>query len=401
VIVGLLFTGCAGGAATPAPTTAPAAQSTAAKTTAAQTSAAAAPAAQGAVDYSKVNIKIGFMGALTGPVKTFGESAKNGFDLAVDEAKKAGAKIEVVVVDDRADATEAANGASKLINQDKVNAIMGSVTSGSTISASELVNAAKIPMITGTASNLRVTVDNGKRKEFVFRACFTDPFQGSTAAKFALTTLKAKKAAVLFANSDDYSKGLAESFRDAFKAGSGSVNVYESYGKDDVDFAALLTKVAADNPDVIFIPAYYDKVNLIAKQAKEKGIKGTMLGVDGWDSSEMDLKATDGSYFVNHYSPADPRPVVQDFVAKYKAKYGSTPDALASLGYDATNILLSTVAQVGSNDGTKVKDALTNMKPFNGVTGSISFDKDGNPVKSVSVLKIKDGKVSFVEEVKP
>jgi branched-chain amino acid transport system substrate-binding protein len=394
----LVLSGCSSSAPTPAATSAPAAKSAPAATSApAAGAAAAAPAAAG----KAIAIKIGLSAPLSGEVKTFGESTKNAFDMAVDEATKAGkVNITAVVVDDKGDPTEGVNGATKLINQDKVQAIMGSVTSKVTIPVSEVAQANKVVMITSTSTNPKVTVD-GKRKDFIFRACFIDPFQGTVMAKFAATTLKAKTAAVVYDISNDYTKGLSEFFRDAFEKGGGKVVQFDSYGAQDVDFSAILTKTASLNPDVLFIPDYYNKVNLLANQAREKGVKAPLLGGDGWDSPELDTKAVEGGYFSNHYSPEDTRPEVQDWVNKYKAKYNVVPDALATLGYDATNLLINAVVTAGSADSTKIRDAMAATKGFKAVSGSITFDQNGDPVKSAVVIQIKDGKQKFAEAVNP
>jgi branched-chain amino acid transport system substrate-binding protein len=359
--------------------------------------ASSAPAAAG-----KLSVKIGLSAPLSGDVKTFGESSKNAFDMAVEEANAAGkVAITTTVVDDKGDPTEGVNGATKLINQDKVNAIVGSVTSKVTIPVSEVAQSSKIVMITSTSTNPKVTVDGGKRKDYAFRACFIDPFQGTVMAKFATTTLKAKTAAVVYDVSNDYTKGLAEFFRDSFEKSGGKVLQFDSYGKDDVDFSAILTKTASLNPDVLFLPDYYNKVNLLAKSAREKGVKAPLLGGDGWDSPELDTKATEGGYFSNHYSPEDTRPEVQDWVKKYQAKYKAVPDALATLGYDATNLLINAVVTAGSNDPSKIRDAMAATKGFKAVSGSITFDQNGDPVKSAAVIQIKDGKQKFAEAVNP
>jgi branched-chain amino acid transport system substrate-binding protein len=349
----------------------------------------------------KFDYKVGVIAPLTGDVKTFGESTKNGVDLAVAEANARGAKITTVYSDDKNDPTEGVNAANKLITQDGVKAIVGSVSSKVTIPVSEVAQSNKVIAISGTATNPKVTVDNGKRKDYVYRACFIDPFQGTVMAKFALEDLKTKKAAVLYDVSNDYTKGLAEFFRDAYVAGGGQVVAFESYGKDDTDFSGILTKVQSANPDFLFLPDYYNKVSLIAAQAREKGLNVKMGGGDGWDSSELDTKATDGGYFSNHYSPQDPRPEVKAFVDAYKAKYGAEPDALATLAYDATNLLLTAAEKAGSADPTAVKDAMAALKDVKTVSGSITFDADGNPVKSAAILQIKDGKQTFVTTVNP
>ena len=353
-------------------------------------------------------IKIGLITPLSGDVKTFGESVRNAFDIAVSEANAAGGlagmKIVPVVVDDKNDPTEAANAANLLINQYRVKAIVGSVTSKTTIPVSDMAQAYKIPTITGTATNPKVTVADGKRKDYMFRACYTDSFQGTVMAKFSRETLKAKAAAVLYDASNDYSKGIAEVFRDAFAKSGGRVVAYDSYGRDDVDFSALLTKVKAARPDVLFLPDYYNKVGLIARQAREKGLKITLVGPDGWDSPDLVKVAgntIEGGYFSNHYSPEDTRPEVVNWVRKYKAKYGQTPDALGTLAYDAANLLFDAVRKANSDDPAKIKDALATIKGFRGVTGRFTIDRNGDPIKSAVIIRIQNGKQKFVKVVNP
>ena len=353
-------------------------------------------------------IKIGLITPLTGDVKTFGESVKNAFELAVDEANKAGGvagmKIVPVVVDDRNDPTEASNAANLLIHQQKVRAIIGSVTSKATIPVSDMAQSGKIPAISPSATNPKVTVADGNRKDFMFRSCFIDPFQGKVMAKFARETLFKEKAGVLYDASNDYSKGIAEYFSDAFKLMGGKVVAYESYGRDDVDFSALLTKVKASGADVLFLPDYYNKVGLIAKQAREKGIQATMIGPDGWDSPDL-VKvagaAIEGSYFSNHYSPDDTRPEVVAWVKKYKEKFGQTPDALGTLAYDGTNLMLEAIRKANSDDPAKIREALASIKGFKGVTGESAMDDNGNAVKSAVILQVIGGQQKFVKVVNP
>lgn len=353
-------------------------------------------------------IRIGLITPLTGDVKTFGESVKNAFEMAVDEANRAGGvagmKIVPVVVDDRNDPTEASNAANKLIKQDRVRAIVGSVTSKTTIPVSDLAQSGKIPTITPSATNPKVTVADGKRKDFMFRACFIDPFQGKVMAKFARETLFKESAAVLYDASNDYSKGVAEYFADAFRLMGGKVVAYESYGKDDVDFSALLTKVKASGPDVVFLPDYYNKVGLIAKQAREKGIRVNLIGPDGWDSPDLVKiagEAVEGGYFSNHYSPDDTRPEVVAWVKKYKEKFGQTPDALGTLAYDATNLLLEAIRKANSDDPVKIRAALASIKGFKGVTGESAMDDNGNAIKSAVILQIANGRQKYVKVVTP
>jgi len=353
-------------------------------------------------------IKIGLITPLTGDVKTFGESVKNAFEIAVDEANKAGGaagmKIVPVVVDDKNDPTEASNAANLLIHQQKVKAIVGSVTSKATIPVSDLAQSSRIPTITPSATNPKVTVADAKRKDFMFRACFIDPFQGKVMAKFARETLFKERAGVLYDASNDYSKGIAEYFSDAFKLMGGKVVAYESYGKDDVDFSALLTKVKASGADVLFLPDYYNKVGLIAKQAREKGVQAVLIGPDGWDSPDLVKVAGDaieGGYFSNHYSPDDTRPEVVAWVKKYKEKFGQTPDALGTLAYDATNLMLEAIRKANSDDPGKIREALASIKGFKGVTGESAMDDNGNAIKSAVILQMIDGRQKFIKVVNP
>ncbi len=356
-------------------------------------------------------IKVAILAPLSGPVPTFGVMTRDGALLAIEEWNAKGGvlnkKIVPVVEDSQCTPDPAVNAANKVIDQDKVHYIVGEVCSKASIPVSEIANAKKVIQISPTSTNPDVTVGkDGKAKDYIFRACFIDPFQGTVGAKFALGTLQAKKAFIMLDQSNDYVKGLAEFFEKAFTAGGGQIVGKETYTSKDTDFSAILAKVAAAKPDVIYLPDYYNVVNLATKQAKEKGIKAPFMGGDGWDSSDLDLKAAEGGYFTNHYSPQDTRPEVQNLVKAFGAKYKDdkgqpkVPDALAALAYDATNLLLQGIKEAGADDTTKVKDALAKIS-FNAVSGKITFDQNHNPVKSATILAIKDGKVAFNSVVNP
>ncbi|MEI8191448.1 MAG: ABC transporter substrate-binding protein [candidate division NC10 bacterium] len=356
-------------------------------------------------------IKVGILAPLSGPVPTFGVMTRDGSLLAIEEWNAKGGvlskKLTAVVEDSQCTPDPAVNAANKLIDQDKVKYIMGEVCSKASIPVSEIANAKKVVQISSTSTNPDVTVGkDGKVKDFVFRACFIDPFQGTVGAKFALDTQKAKTAFILLDQANDYVKGLAEYFEKAFVAGGGKIVGKETYTAKDTDFNAILAKVAAAKPEVVYLPDYYNVVNLVTKQAKEKGIKAVFMGGDGWDSSDLDLKAADGGFFTNHYSPADTRPEVQNFVKAFGAKYKDdkgqpkVPDALAALAYDATNMLLQAIKEAGADDTAKVKDAMAKIN-FNGVSGKITLDANHNPVKSATILAVKDGKVQFNSVVNP
>ena len=356
-------------------------------------------------------IKVAILAPLSGPVPTFGVMTRDGALLAIEEWNAKGGvlgkKIVPVVEDSQCTPDPAVNAANKVIDQDKVHYIVGEVCSKASIPVSEIANSKKVVQISPTSTNPDVTVGkDGKVKDYIFRACFIDPFQGTVGAKFALGTLKAKTAFIMLDQANDYVKGLAEFFEKAFTAEGGKIVGKETYTSKDTDFSAILAKVAAAKPDIIYLPDYYNIVNLVTKQAKEKGITAPFMGGDGWDSSDMDLKAADGGYFTNHYSPQDTRPEVQNLVKAFGAKYKDdkgqpkVPDALAALAYDATNLLLQGIKEAGADDTTKVKDALAKIS-FNAVSGKITFDANHNPVKSATILAIKDGKVAFNSVVNP
>ncbi|MEW6720800.1 MAG: ABC transporter substrate-binding protein [Thermodesulfobacteriota bacterium] len=354
------------------------------------------------------DIKIGLITPLSGDVKTYGESVKNSFLIAVEEANAkggvAGMKVVYIIQDDKNDPTEAANVANLLVNQHRVRAIVGAVTSKASIPVSDIVQAARIPALTPTGTNPKITVADGKRKGYMFRSCFIDPFQGTVMARFARETLKKSTAAVLYDASNDYSKGTAEVFRESFPKFGGKIIAYEAYGKDDVDFSALLTKVKASGAEALYLPDYYGKVGLIAKQAREKGVKALLIGVDGWDSPDLVKIAGDaieGGYFVNHYSPDDPRPEVAAWVKKYRERHGQLPDALGTLAYDGTNLLFEAIRKAGSDDPQKIRDALASIRDFKGVTGKMILDRNGDAVKSAAILKIEGGRQKFVKTVNP
>ncbi|MDT8897346.1 ABC transporter substrate-binding protein [Thermanaerothrix sp. 4228-RoL] len=370
---------------------------------------ACAPGGGGAAQPKE--LKVAILAPLSGPVPTFGVSTRDGALMAIDEWNAKGGvlgmKIVPIVEDSQCTPDPAVNAANKVIDQDGVKFIIGEVCSKASIPVSEIANAKGVIQISPTSTNVNVTVDSqGKVKPYIFRACFIDPFQGQVGAKFAWEKLGAKKAFIMLDQANDYVKGLAEEFEKAFTALGGEIVGKATYTAKDTDFSAILAQVAEAKPDVVYLPDYYNVVNLVTKQAKEKGINVPFVGGDGWDSADLDLAAADGGYFTNHYSPDDPRPEVQNFRKAYGEKYKDengnpkVPDALAALAYDATNLLLEAINQAGTTDTAKVKDTLEKIK-FNGVSGQITFDANHNPIKSAVILAVKDGAVKFETVVNP
>jgi branched-chain amino acid transport system substrate-binding protein len=344
-------------------------------------------------------------------VPTFGVMTRDGALQAIDEWNAKGGvlgkKIVPIIEDSQCTPDPAVNAANKVIDQDKVSFIVGEVCSKASIPVSEIANAKKVIQISPTSTNPDVTVGkDGKTKEYIFRACFIDPFQGKVGAKFAFDVLKAKTAFIMLDQSNDYVKGLAEFFEKSFVEAGGKIVGKESYTAKDTDFSAILSKAAEAKPDVIYLPDYYNIVNLVTKQAKEKGITAPFLGGDGWDSSDLDVAAAAGGYFTNHYSKDSTAPeavtFLKNFGAKYKDDKGQpkVPDALAALAYDATNILLQSIKEAGSVDTTKVKDAMAKIQ-FTGVSGKITYDAQHNPVKGATILAVKADGVKFDSVVNP
>jgi branched-chain amino acid transport system substrate-binding protein len=350
-------------------------------------------------------IKIAVLAPLSGAVPTFGVSTRDGFLMAIEQANAKGGvlgkKIETVVADSQCSADPAVNAANKVIDQDKVKFIIGEVCSSASIPVSEIAEKKGVLQISPTSTNPQVTLtaDQKATKGYVFRACFIDPFQGLVMAKFAIGLGK-KTAFVMYDKGNDYVMGLGQYFKEAFTKAGGTIVGEEAYTGKDTDFSAILTKVSSSKAEVLFLPDYYNIVNLVAAQAKAKGVTAIMMGGDGWDSDKLDFKAAEGGYYSNHYAPDDTRPVVQTWVTQYKAKYNSVPDALATLAYDATNLMLAAMVKAGSDDPAKVKDALAAIS-FDSVSGTITFDKQHNPVKSAAVLQVKGGKVVYVSTVNP
>ncbi len=348
-------------------------------------------------------IVIGGVGPVSGEAATFGQSTKEGAELAVEEWNAAGGllgkNIKLIYQDDKGDPTEAATVWTKLITQDKVVAIVGTVMSKCSLAGAPISQQYKVPMISPTSTNPKVT----EVGDYIFRACFIDPFQGTVGAKFAFENLNAKKAACIFDVGNDYTKGLSEFFRDKFTELGGTIVAFEAHPTGTTDFKAQLTKIIAAKPDVIYISDYYNDVALIAKQARELGFKGPIVGGDGWDSPDL-VKiggtAVENGYFTNHFSKDDPRPIVQEFVKKYQAKFGKVPDALAALAYDATIIMLDAIKRAGSTDPEKIKKALAETN-INVVSGLVTFDKNRNPIKSAVIIAIKNGQQVYQATVNP
>lgn len=367
--------------------------------------AAPPSAASAAVNYDNADkILLGHYASLTGEIAAFGVATREGVDLAMEQFNAAGGfkgkKIDVITYDDQGKPEEAASTITKLITQDKVLGVIGEVASSLSLVAADVAMRNQTPMLSPSSTNPDVT----KKGDYVFRICFIDPFQGEVMAKFASENLKAKTAVVIRDVKQDYSVGLANFFVKAFEAKGGKIILDTSYQSKDTDFKAQLTDAKSKNPDVIFVPGYYNDVALLIKQARGMGLKQPILGGDGWESEDLAKvagKAVDGSYYSNHYAPDTKDPSAQAFISSYKAKYNRTPDAMAALGFDAFNVMVDAMKRSKSLTRNELKAALAETKDFPGVTGKITIDKDRNAVKSAVVLKYEGGKPKYYSTVNP
>jgi len=357
------------------------------------------------------DIKIGVVYELTGSTASFGTAAANGAKLAFKEINANGGvlgkQIQIAVADNKSEPSESSNAMTKVISQDKVVAVTGFTTSSNAIAASNVAEANKIPFVGAAPTNPKVTLDEttGKVKNYTFRVCFIDPFQGTVGANFILNTLKAKNAVVMIDNSSDYSKGLAKFFTEAFTKGGGKVATEVAYLQKDQDFKTILTSVKAANPDVIYLPGYYEEVGKIIKQARELGITAPFVGGDGWDSPKLaeigGPDALNNSYFTNHYSVEDNSPKSKAFLDAFQKEYGQVPDAMAVLGYDAAYALVDAIKRANSTDSEKIREALASTKDFQGVTGALTLNETHDAIKSAVIIEMKNGKQVYRETVKP
>lgn len=375
---------------------------------------------------AKEELVIGEYGSLTGNDATFGQSTKNGVEIAMDEltatkqGKIGGLPVRIVVEDDQGRAEEAATVVQKLINADRVIAVLGEVASSRSLAAAPLCQEAGVPMITPSSTNPKVT-QVGDR---IFRMCFLDDFQGMVMARFTAENLKLKKVAILKDVRSDYSVGLAGFFTDAFTKMGGQVLIEQSFSAGDQDFRAQLTAIKAKNPDAIIMPVYYTEAGLIARQARELGIKAPMIGSDGWESGqliEIGGEALNGCYYTNHWALDQPNPALQAFLDKYKAKFNGEPDAIGGLAYDAAGVLFHSLELLYTQDpeafkglsskqaGTegrkaaeqKLRDLIAATSGYSGVTGTITLDANRDASKPAVVIAIKDGKKVFETTINP
>ena len=351
-------------------------------------------------------IKIGEYASITGKEASLGQSSHQGTVLAVETINAAGGvlgrPLELISEDTQSKPGESGTAVRKLISRDKVVAILGEVASSRSLEGAPVCQLAKVPMISPASTNPKVT----EIGNYIFRVCFIDPFQGSVMAKFALGTLKARRVAILSSASAAYSVGLAKYFKEAILAGGGTIVAEPKYSEGDKDFKAQLTAIKAAGPDAIFSPGYYNEGALIVKQARDLGISVPVFGGDSWEAEAlMDLggEAVEGAFLCSHYSPQDPSPRVQDFVAAYRKRWGDgyAPDSNASLGYDSVLVLADAIRRAGSADRTAIRNALAATKNFAAVTGTITINEKRDASKSAVIITVKHGRFEYVQTIAP
>jgi len=342
-------------------------------------------------------IKIGVLSGTTGGAAVHGVPVKQAAELAAEEINAAGGidgkEIEIIAYDTKGDATEGVNAYNKLVNQDEVAAIIGGTYSGVTLGFKDLAIADNMPVLSPTATNTEVTLDAPN----VFRACYTDDYQGAVVAQFAIDTLGTDTLGILYNKDDAYSEGLANGF-EAAATEAGVTVVKEAYAAEDKDYSTQLDKLAAAGIDALFVPHYPDTVGPILAQVASKNLDFVCLGGDGWDGIQGEYAAeAEGFYFANHYAADNEAAVVQNFIAAYEEKFGETPNALGALSYDAVYLMASAIETAGSTDADAIISALSGTT-LEGVTGNISFDADGNPIKGVMIIQVVDGELTFFAE---
>lgn len=366
--------------------------------------AAATSLAVGCRKTGASEIVIGHYGSMTGSTAHFGQDTDRGIRLAIDEANAKGGvlgkRIRVVTLDTRGDSAEAANAVTRLIDVEKATSLLGEVASSLSLAGGRIAQRRKIPMISPTSTNPKVT----EIGDYVFRVCFIDPFQGKVMATFARQNLKLDKVAILKDVKNDYSIGLAQAFQNSFTAQGGTIIVEQSYSQGDTDFSAQVTAIRGTTAQAIFVPGYYSEVGSIARTADRLGLKIPLLGGDGWDSPDLFKiggEALNGCYFSDHFAPDVATDRAKQFVANFTAKYGVAPSGLGALGYEAAEVMVDAIRRAGKDEPTAIRDAIAQTKDFDGVTGKITIDAQRNAQKSAVVLKIEGGKAKFETSIAP
>jgi branched-chain amino acid transport system substrate-binding protein len=370
------------------------------------TPAPQARTAQGGTQPVSGPLLIGSVGALTGPEAHFGLETQNGVQLAVEEANAAGGvqgrPLALRSYDSQSRPEEAANAVTRLVTQDRVLFIVGENQSSNTLAMAPAAAKGEVPLISPSSTNPRVTSEGGP---YVFRVCFTDTFQGQLLARYAREQLRAERVAMLVDQKSDYAVGLARVFAARFGALGGKVVAEEAYARGDSDFRAQLTRAKSQRPEVLFIPGYYSDVGPLARQARELGLRATLLGGDGWDSGgrlgQLGGSAVEGALYSTHFAADNPGLRVQEFLGRYRARFGHLPDALGALGYDAARVGIDALRRSGGSGGAALREQIARTREFEGITGRITLGPERDAMKSAVIVKLVRGEPTFAAEVSP
>ncbi len=347
-------------------------------------------------------VTIGCYIPMTGSAAAMGQVAWKGVDIARRlKPEVLGKKVRLVLADTKSDKIEAANAVSRLIEKDKVVAIIGEVISGDTLAGAPIAERFSIPNITPTATNPLVT----QNRQYTFRACFVDTLQGKVAARFAKEHLKAQKAAVIIDQAQDYCVGLANFFMQEFKQRGGQIVATTYIQTGDQDFSAQISAIKPLAPDIVYAPNYYAEDALLARQMQQFGLKVPILTGDGaqvTDLIKIGGPAVDGMYFTAHFHrEAINTPLAQEFIKAYEADTKREVDAFAALGGDCYFLLVNAMERAQTLEGPKIRQALAQTKDFPGVSGSITMGPDNDPVKEVNILQVQGGRFVFVTKMTP
>lgn len=348
-------------------------------------------------------IKVGAYLSLSGADSTFGTDTREGIELAVEETNAAGGvkgkRIRVIYEDDKSTTHEAVQKVRQLIDRNKVVALLGEVASSRSLAGGLIANTSKVPMITPSSTAVSVT----KNRHWVFRSCFTDDQQGAVGARFIVEHLGRKRVGVFFAAQDPYSSGLARAFRAELRRLGGEIVVDKGYQKGETNFRTYLSELKAASPDVLFVPNYYNEMVLIARQAREVGIPGSMfVGGDGWDSSNLVEGAgaeLEGAHFTNHYAPDVPWENSKKFVTAFAARYKHEPTSLTAQGYDSAKLLFDAIERAPETTPAAIRDAIAATKDFKGATGTMTMDDEHNANKPIVVVRIHDKKFVYATQI--
>jgi branched-chain amino acid transport system substrate-binding protein len=351
---------------------------------------------------------IGLVASMTGKEAAFGISNEKGIRLAIDEQnQKGGIRGRTIVlrtIDDQGEPDEAADAARRLILEGKAVTLLGEVASSRSMAMARVADAQQVPMVSPMSTNPKVTRDGARVRPYVFRVCFIDPFQGTVMAKFARENLDLTKVAILRDLANEYSIGLADFFTTSFKKRGGVIVADLSYRAGDQDFRPQLNAIKVKKPDAIYIPGYYPDAALIGRQARELGLSPLFMGGDGWDSDKLPILAQgvlDGSFFTTHFTSEDPSPQIQEYVKKFRAAYGTIPDAPAVLGYDAARVVMAAMETARDFTGPSIRDALESIHDFQAVSGVITLDSEHNAVKPAVVIGVRDNTPHYTATIRP